>query len=273
MAASPQAVYDRRVGYIADVLMITGLVMAVCSPVFMVCLVWSAWRQHRKITSTIPLLTCEQVNRAEHLPRRVAVAGRTTSGGRDLLRAPRSGTECAWYQMEYAHNYDGSEQLNRSVDLHPGAELVAVTDGTGTVYLTPQLARTKLTGPEIATMTASGRDGDVGWQEVIVRPDVPVFAVGRPSRSGQLGPLDTIIREKGPWRLPALGFPMAAGRRPSPSQDGIALDSVWLSPCGVSALPAAEVRRRYAVRLTRTIAWLFILPALGLALIALATFV
>jgi hypothetical protein len=183
---------------IADVLLITGLVMVVCSPGFMVCLVWSAWRRHRKITSTIPLLTCEQINRAEHLPRRVAVAGRTTSGG---------------------------------------------------------------------------HDGDVRWQEVIIRPDVPVFVVGRPSRSGQLGPLMTIIKEKGPWRLPELGFPMPTGHRPLPSQDGIALDSVWFSPCGVAALPAAEVRRRYAVRLTRTIAWLFILPALGLALIALATFV
>jgi hypothetical protein len=255
---------------IADVLLITGLVLVVCSPGFMVCLVWSAWRRHRKITSTIPLLTCEQVNRAEHLPRRVAVAGRTTSGGRDLLRAPRSGTECVWYQMEYARSPDGSEQLNRSVALHPGAELVAITDGTGTVYLTPQLARTKLTGPAIATLTASGRDGDVGWQEVIIRPDVPVFVVGRPSRSGQLGPLTTIIREKGPWPLPEAGFPMPTGCRPSPSPDGIALDSAWLSPCGVAALPAAEVRRRYAVRLTRAIAWLFILPALGLALIALA---
>jgi hypothetical protein len=247
--------------------------MAVCSPWFTVCLVWSAWRRHRKITSTIPLLTCEQINRAERLPRRVAVAGRTASGGLDLLRAPGSGTECVWYQMAYAESHDGSEQVNRWVVFHPGAELVAITDGTGTVYLTPQLARTKLTGPAIATMTAGGRDGDVGWQEVIIRPDVPVFAVGRPSRSGQISPLMTIIREKGPWRLPALGFPMAAVRRPSPSQDGIALDSAWSSPCGVAALPAAEVRRRYAVRLTRTIAWLFILPALGLALIALATFV
>ena len=235
----------------------------------MVFLVWSAWRQHRKITS-IPLLTCEQVNRAEQLPRRVAVAGRTTSGGGDLLRAPRSGTECAWYQVEYARSLDDGERLDRWVDFRPGAELVEITDGTGTVYLTPQLARTKLTGPAIATMTASGRDGDVGWQEVIIRPEVPVFVVGRPSRSGQLGPLTTIAREKGPWPLPEFGFLMPTGRRPSPSQDGIALDSVWFSPCGVAALPAAEVRRRYAVRLTRTIAWLFILPALGLALIALA---
>ena len=244
--------------------------MLVCSPGFMVCLVWSAWRRHRKITSTIPLLACEQINRAEHLPRRVAVAGRTTSGGRDLLRAPRSGTECVWYQMEYARSYDGGEHVNRSVGFHPGAELVAITDGIGTVYLTPQLALTRLTRPAIATMTASGHDGDVGWQEVTIRPDVPVFAVGRPSRSGQLGPLMTIIRDKPSWRLPELGFPMDTGHRPSPSQDGIALDCFSFRLCGVAALPAAEVRRRYAVRLTRTIAWLFILPALGLALIALA---
>jgi hypothetical protein len=244
--------------------------MVVCSPVFMVCLVWSAWRQHRKITSTIPLLTCEQINQAEHLPRLVAVAGRTTSGGRDLPRAPRSGTECVWYQVEYARSHDDGERLDRWVDLCPGAELAPITDGTGTVYLTPELARTRLTGPAIAAMTASGRDGDVGWQEVVIRPDVPVFVVGRPSRSGQLGPLTTIVKEKGPWRLPKAGFPMPAGRRPSPSQDGIALDSTWFSPCGVAALPAAEVRRRYAVRLTRTIAWLFILPALGFALIGLA---
>jgi hypothetical protein len=156
------------------------------------------------------------------------------------------------------------------VDFHPGSELVAITDDTGMVYLTPQLARTKLTGPPIATMTASGRDGDIRWQEVSIQPDVPVFAVGRPSRSGQLGPLTTIIKEKGPGPLPELGFPMPTGRRLSPSQDGITLDSVWLSPCGAASVPAAEVRRRYAVRLTRTIAWLFILPALGLALIALA---
>jgi hypothetical protein len=251
------------------VLLITELAVVVCllcSPGGMVFLVWSAWRRHRKLAS-IPLLTCEHVNRAEHLPKRVAVAGRTTSGEGDLLRAPRSGTECVWYQVEYARSLDDGERLDRSLDLHPGAELVAITDGTGTVYLTPQLARTKLAGPEIATMT-SGRDGDGWWQEVIIRPDVPVFAVGRPSRSGQLGPLTTIVREKGPWPLPEAGFPMPAGR-PSPSQDGIALDSLWLSPCGVATLPAEEVRRRYAVRLTRTIALLFILPALGLALIAL----
>jgi hypothetical protein len=259
------------VARIAEVLLLIGLVIMVCSPGFTVFLVWSAWRQRRKISSTIPLLTCGQINQAEHLPRRLAVAGRTTAGGRDLLRAPRSGTECVWYQMEYARSYDGSEQLDRSVDFHPGTELVAITDGTGMVCLTPQLARTKLTGPPIATMTASGRDGDTSWQEVSIQPDVPVFAVGRPSRSGQLGPLTTIIKEKGPWCLPELGFLMPSGRRPSPSQDGIALDSMWSSPCGVAALSAAEVRRRYAVRLTRTVAWLFILPALGIAVIALLT--
>jgi hypothetical protein len=256
------------VARIADVLLITGVGIVWFAPAIMVCLVWSAWRQRRKITSTIPLLTCEQINRAEQLPKRVAVAGRPTTGEGDLLRAPRSGTECAWYQMEHARDLDG-ERLRRSVDLPPGAELVAISDGTGTVYLTPRLARTKLAGPAITT-TASGRDGDVRWQEVIIRPDVQVFAVGRPTRSGRLGPLDTIIREQGPWPLPEAGFPMPTGRRPSPSQDGIALDRTWLSPCGAAAMPAAEVRRRYAVRLTRTIAWLFILPALGVALIALA---
>jgi hypothetical protein len=117
---------------------------------------------------------------------------------------------------------------------------VKITDGTGTVSLTRQLASSRLFtsfGSGITAKTAKGRDRAEGPRkaklaERIIRPDVPVFVVGKPSYSGT----------------------------------GVVLGDAWLRPLGTSTLPIAQVRHRFAVRLIRVIAMLFGLPTLGLAL-------
>ncbi|GIG86671.1 hypothetical protein [Plantactinospora endophytica] len=252
---------------VRNVLLPAGLVL-MSTPGGMIFLVWGAWRQHRQLRS-LQSPTCDQLNRSESLPSAVAVTGRTASVDRDLLRAPRSETECVWYQIEYARRPYNDERVERWVDFHPGAELVPVTDGTGTVFLTPWLARTTLEGSAIATMPASGRDGDVDWQEVTIRPDLPVTAIGRPKYAAAVGPLTTVIVEKGPWRLPDSSFPMGSHHRPSGSQDGVVLDAGGRSPYGVVRLPLEQVRESRARSLRWTSRLLLVLPALGIALILL----
>lgn len=234
----------------------------VSSPGGTALLAWSAWRRHRAISSASTTASTTAAN--------TAISGHTGSPGRGVLRAPRSGAECVWYQIEYAHSPTRDDHLERWVDFHPGAELVPVTDGSGTVYLTPELARTTLIGPAIAAISASGRDGDTAWQEVIIPPGVPVFAIGKPARVQDVGPLKTVIVEKGFGFLPHAGFPMGTGHRPSPVQDGVVLQARWLGLCGVTTLPAEQVRRRYALSFRRAIVLLLGLPALGFALIGIA---
>jgi hypothetical protein len=251
---------------VRDALLLMALLL-IASPGAMAFPAWSAWRSCRRLTSVIPSMTCDQLARAKKLPRWVAITGQTTA----LLESPRSGTACVWYQVEYAHSPSGDDSVTRRVEFHPGAELVTVTGGSATIFLAPDLARTTLAGPSIATITASGHDGDVAWQEVVIPPGVEVLAIGRPARSRDVGPLRTVIAERGPRWLPDVSFPMGTPHRPSPQQDGIVLQSGWRAVQGVTTWTPQQIRRRYALRRKRTLALLLGLPVLGLALMGLLT--
>ena len=64
-----------------------------------------------------------------------------------MLRAPRSGLKCVWFQVDYARSPNGDEQVNRWLDLPEVTPLVPVTDGTATAYLAPRLAQIRLAAP------------------------------------------------------------------------------------------------------------------------------
>jgi hypothetical protein len=54
---------------------------------------WGPGRTRRK-AARMPVWTCEQLNSARSLPRRVAVTGVTAPGSHGLLQGPVSGEEC-----------------------------------------------------------------------------------------------------------------------------------------------------------------------------------
>jgi hypothetical protein len=194
-------VYDHHVRMTAELLMLAGLLL-VSSTAVIGFGVWGSWRSLCRLRRLISQMEDGRLVRGAKLPHRAAVAGRITTGRPGLLRAPRSGTECVWYQVEYARSPSDGDRVDRWIELHPDAELIAVADRSGTVFLTPHLARTVLEGPDIVTITAAGFDGDTAWQEAVIPPGLTVFAVGRPRRTDALRDIPTRVVEKGPWFLP-----------------------------------------------------------------------
>jgi hypothetical protein len=250
----------RASGSLYDPIMMIGIVAVVLilSPSGTVIFSWISWRRYRRISIT-PAVTCAQLERSEDPPRWVTVAAHT--GGRELLRAPRSGRECVWFQVDYARNLHDEGRATRWLDLPEATSLVPITDGTATAYLTPQLALTRLTGPALAEVTMRGRDDDVSWREVIVPPEVPVFVQGRPVRTERIRSLQTIVGEDRPWWPPASAFRMGTQRTAEPA--GVVLETGWLEPCGVSLLSAEETRHRFAINLRCSLAVTLGLPLSG----------
>jgi hypothetical protein len=201
-----------------------------------VFLTWGSWRRYRRINAT-QAVTCAQLGQAEGLPRWVTVTART--GGRQMLRAPRSGRACVWFQVDYERSPNPGEPVNRWLDLPEESSLVPVTDGIAMAHLTARLAQTRLIGSTLAVATVSGRDGDATWREVIIPPDVPIFVRARPVVSGR--------------------------RTTEPA--GVVLDTGWSAPCGVSLRSAEQTRRGFATRVGRSLAALLGAPVLGVVLL------
>ena len=70
---------------------------------------WGPGHTRRK-AARMPLWTCEQLNSAGSLPRRVAVTGVTAPGLHGLLRAPVSGEDCVWYESTVINDFSEDEQ-------------------------------------------------------------------------------------------------------------------------------------------------------------------
>ena len=186
----------------------------------------------RRKAARMPLWTCEQLNSAGSLPRRVAVTGVTAPGLHGLLRAPVSGEDCVWYESTVINDFSEDEQVHdRKCRLAPES-FVTVADGPAGVLLTPDLARKRI-GPRSAAVVTqtihevtpyTGRPGwddgtrlatlrdegsfparvltprrdvshgrffslasgpttrHVAIRETIVRPDIEIFVIGKPSR-------------------------------------------------------------------------------------------
>ena len=237
----------------------------------------------RRKAARMPLLTCEQLNSAAPLPRRVAVTGVTAPGLHGLLRAPVSGEDCVWYESTVINDFSMNESRRDWACRLAPESFVAVADGPARVFLTPYLAR-KLIGPKSAAVMTQTIDevtpytGRPGWDngtrlatlrdegsfpadvftprwdtrrgryyifiplrtnhfsihETIVRPDMEIFVIGKPSRKPGVG----IVLEV-PFRLIS----------------------------GVSSLSTADVRRYLASRATRSLKLIGMSLVAGLALI------
>ena len=242
---------------------------------------WGPGRTRRK-AARMPLWTCEQLNSAGALPRRVAVTGVTAPGLHGLMRAPVSGEDCVWHESTVINDFSDDQRRDWECRLAPES-FVAVADGPARVFLTPDLARKRI-GPKsaaVATLTIDEvtRTGRPGWDdgtrlatlrgegsfpayvftprgdrshgkyfslssgpttkhfsisETIVRPDMEIFVIGKPSRK------------------PGVGIVLKVPFRPI---------------SGVSSLPAADVHRYLASRATRSLRLIGISFVAGLALI------
>jgi hypothetical protein len=236
----------------------------------------------RRKAASMPLWTCEQLNSAGALPRRVAVTGVTAPGLHGLLRAPVSGEDCVWHESTVINDFSDDQRRDWECRLAPES-FVAVADGPARVFLTPDLARKRI-GPKnasVATLTieeVTRYTGRPGWDdgtrlatlrdeesfpacvftprgtrhhryfslssgpttkyfsisETIVRPDMEIFVIGKPSRKPGVG----IVLEV-PFRLIS----------------------------GVSSLSTADVRRYLASRATRSLKLIGMSLVAGLALI------
>jgi hypothetical protein len=243
----------------------------------------------RRKAARMPLWTCEQLNSAGSLPRRVGVTGVTAPGLHGLLRAPVSGEDCVWYESAVINDFSVDESRRDWACRLAPESFVAVADGPAHVFLTPYLAR-KLIGPKSASvMTQTIEEvtpytGRPGWDngtrlaalrdegsfpthvftprrdtrrasylflniplatrhfsihETIVRPDMEIFVIGKPSRK------------------PGVGIVLKVPFRPI---------------SGVSSLPAADVHRYLASRATRSLRLIGISFVAGLALIPIGDF-
>src|ERR1700680_887598 len=242
---------------------------------------WGPGRTRRK-AARMPLWTCEQLNSAGALPRRVAVTGVTAPGLHGLMRAPVSGEDCVWHESTVINDFSDDQRRDWECRLCPES-FVAVAEGPARVFLTPDLARKRI-GPKsaaVATLTIDEvtRTGRPGWDdgtrlatlrgegsfpayvftprgdrshgkyfslssgpttkhfsisETIVRPDMEIFVIGKPSRK------------------PGVGIVLKDHFRPI---------------SGVSSLPAADVHRYLASRATRSLRLIGISFVAGLALI------
>jgi hypothetical protein len=158
----------------------------------------------RRKTARMPMWTCEQLNSAGSLPRRVAVTGVTAPGLHGIMRAPASGEDCVWYESTVINDFSVDESRRDWVCRLAPESFVAVADGPARVFLTPDLARTRI-GPESAAVVSltihevTPHTGRPGWddgtrlathfsiRETIVRPDMEIFVIGKPSRKPGVG--------------------------------------------------------------------------------------
>jgi len=234
----------------------------------------------RRKAARMPLWTCEQLNSAGALPRRVAVMGVTAPGLHGLLRAPVSGEDCVWYESTVINDFSDDQRRDWACRLAPES-FVAVADGPARVFLTPDLARKRIGPKSTAVVTQTIEEvtpytGRPGWDngtrlatlrdegsfpacvftprrdtrryyifiplrtrhfsihETIVRPDMEIFVIGKPSRK------------------PGVGIVLKVPFRPI---------------SGVSSLSAADVHRYLDSRATRSLRLIGISFVAGLALI------
>jgi hypothetical protein len=237
----------------------------------------------RRKAARMPLLTCEQLNSAAPLPRRVAVTGVTAPGLHGLLRAPVSGEDCVWYESAVINDFSVNEsRRDRACRLAPES-FVAVADGPARVFLTPYLAR-KLIGPKSAAVMTQAID--------------EVTPVHRAARLGQWdAPGHTARRRKLPGRrvhatagyqarqvlhlhflrtrhfsicetIVRPGMEIFVIGKPSRKPGvGIVLKVPFRPISGVSSLSAADVHRYLDSRATRSLRLIGISFVAGLALI------
>src|SRR6202035_2700202 len=123
----------------------------------------------RRKAARMPLWTCEQLNSAGALPRRVAVTGVTAPGLHGLMRAPVSGEDCVWYESTVINDFSDDQRRDWECRLAPES-FVAVADGPARVFLTPDLARKRI-GPKNAAVATQTIDevtpytGRPGWDD------------------------------------------------------------------------------------------------------------
>jgi hypothetical protein len=240
-------------------------------------------RTRRKV-ARMPLLTCEQLNSAGSLPRRVAVTGVTAPGLHGLLRAPVSGEDCVWYESAVINDFSVSESRHDWVCRLAPESFVAVADGPARVFLTPYLAG-KLIGPQSAAVMTetieevtpyTGRPGwDNGTRLATLRDEgsfpAYVFTPRRDRKRASYLYLnillttnhfsihETIVRPG--MEIFVIGKP---SRKPGV---GIVLKVPFGPISGISSLPVADVHRYLASRATRSLRLIGISFAAGLALI------
>jgi hypothetical protein len=238
----------------------------------------------RRKAARMPLLTCEQLNSAGSLPRRVAVTGVTAPGLHGLLRAPVSGEDCVWYESAVINDFSVSESRHDWVCRLAPESFVAVADGPARVFLTPYLAG-KLIGPQSAAVMTetieevtpyTGRPGwDNGTRLATLRDEgsfpAYVFTPRRDRKRASYLYLnillttnhfsihETIVRPG--MEIFVIGKP---SRKPGV---GIVLKVPFGPISGISSLPVADVHRYLASRATRSLRLIGISFAAGLALI------
>ncbi len=269
------------VGVVLVVLGIGWSVLAVPYMVMWHFLLGSGPGRTRRKAARMPLLTCEQLNSAAPLPRRVAVTGVTAPGLHGLMRAPVSGEDCVWYESAVINDFSVNESRRDWACRLAPESFVAVADGPARVFLTPDLARKRIGPKSTAVVTQTIEEvtpytGRPGWDngtrlatlrdegsfpacvftprrdtrryyifiplrtrhfsihETIVRPDMEIFVIGKPSRK------------------PGVGIVLKVPFRPI---------------SGVSSLSAADVHRYLDSRATRSLRLIGISFVAGLALI------
>jgi hypothetical protein len=191
------------------------------------------------------------------------------------MRAPLSGADCVWYESIVIYDDRMSARDSDEVSrVHRAApeSFVAVADGPARVFLTPDLARRRI-GPKSAAVVTMALHEHTpffkrpGWDhgthlaalreneeilpgctfnpdwysihsiyERIVRPDMEIFVIGKPSRQ------------------PGVGIVLRVPFRPV---------------SGVSILSAADVHHYLASRATRSLLLISISFVAGFALIAI----
>jgi hypothetical protein len=238
----------------------------------------------RRKAARMPMWTCEQLNSAGSLPRRVAVTGVTAPGLHGIMRAPASGEDCVWYESTVINDFSVDESRRDRVCRLAPESFVAVADGPARVFLTPDLARKRI-GPKsaaVVTLTINevtpytGRPGwDDGTRLATLRDEgsfpAYVFTPRRDTRRGSYLflniPLttkhfsirETIVRPD--MEISVIGKP---SRKPGV---GIVLKAPFRFISGASSLPAADVHHYLASRATRSLRLIGISFVAGLALI------
>ena len=235
----------------------------------------------RRKAARMPLWTCEQLNSAGSLPRRVAVTGVTAPGLHGLMRAPASGEDCVWYESTVINDFSVDESRRDWVCRLSPESFVAVADGPARVFLTPDLARKRI-GPKRAAVVAqtihevtpyTGRPGwDNGTRLATLRDegsfpayvftprrDARRYCIFIPLRTKHFSIHETIVRPD--MEIFVIGKP---ARKPGV---GIVLKVPFRLISGVSSLSTADVHRYLASRATRSLRLIGISFIAGLALI------
>src|SRR5450755_4441456 len=140
----------------------------------------------RRKAARMPLWTCEQLNSAGSLPRRVAVTGVTAPGLHGLLRAPVSGEDCVWYESAVINDFSVNESPHHWACRLAPESFVAVADGPARVFLNIPLITNHFS-----------------ISETIVRPGMEIFVIGKPSRKPGVGIVLKVRPISGVSSLPA----------------------------------------------------------------------